>query len=377
MYLGALNDDIEGVNYHIYHHPASDDANDLSGARLMREGEIGISSDVGLLRLERDDMEYYYYTLVIEKNGRILAVMHYKMCLDDVPATYGLAVSARTEEEDALVGYYLTREVPVKVMAYGARFDESKTYTAGIVVRSNSVKTYEDSVNVTGAELNSDTELFTVQYNDMFSQNVWFCDIEFVLKDENGGTMLNRSIHLARGDGDDYGGFYENELVYAMIRALEQGGEEPEEPEEAIVDDRTPEGVDVIVEGGTLTAVSEKPVTVAGYRNGEWIKLYEWDVVENGEERTNHYSIGDCDEVKVVLKGDGDMNGMVDPGDLNRLNRSLISPTLGSRYRALTDWEKVIFDFDGNGDVTPADLNTLNRALISPTLAPRYREIQW
>ena len=375
MHLGSLTKDVEGANYHIYYHPASDDANDLRGARLMREGEIGANNDVGLLRLERDEMENFYYTLVIEKNGRILAVMHHEMYLDDIPATYGLAVSARTEEEDALVGYHLTREVPVKVMAYGARFDESKTYTAGIVVRANSVKTYEEYANVTGAELNGDTELFTVQYNDMFRQNASSCSIEFVLKGENGSTILDRSIYLARGDGDGDMGFYENELVYAMIRALEQGGEGPDEPEEVPVDDRTPEGVDVIVEGGTLTAVSEKPVTVAGYRNGEWIKLYEWDVVENGEERTNHYSIGDCDEVKVVLKGDGDMDRQVTTSDSNLINRSLISPTL-KPYRALSELEQVLFDVDGDGNVTTSDSNLINRSLISPTLKP-YLPIGW
>lgn len=375
MYLGALMDDIEGANYHIYYHPASDNPNDLRGATLMREGEINADEGVGLLRLERDEMENFYYTLVIEKNGRILAVMHHEMYLDDIPATYGLAVSARTEEEDALVGYHLTREVPVKVMAYGTRFDESKTYTAGIVVRANSVKTYEEYANVTGAELNGDTELFTVQYNDMFRQNASSCSIEFVLKGENGGTMLNRSIHLARGDGDGDMGFYENELVYAMIRALEQGGEGPDEPEEVIVDNKTPEEVDVVVEGGTLTAVSETPVTVVGFRNDEWVKLFEWDVVENGEERTNHYSIGDCDEVKVVLKGDGDMDGEVSSADSNLINRSLISSSLRP-YRELSELERIIFDLDGDNEITSSDSNLINRSLISSSLRP-YKAIEW
>lgn len=81
-------------------------------------------------------------------------------------------------------------------------------------------------------------------------------------------------------------------------------------------------------------------------------------------------------EVMVVLKGDGDMDGAITPVDLNRLNRSLISPTLGVRYRALTDLERVIFDCDMDEIVTPADLNTLNRALISPT-SRLYKEIMW
>ena len=80
--------------------------------------------------------------------------------------------------------------------------------------------------------------------------------------------------------------------------------------------------------------------------------------------------------VMVALKGDGDLDGEVSPADLNTVNRSLISPTLGARYRALTDLEKTILDLDGDGMVTPADLNTLNRSLISPTLK-QYKEIGW
>ena len=82
------------------------------------------------------------------------------------------------------------------------------------------------------------------------------------------------------------------------------------------------------------------------------------------------------DEVKVVLKGDGDMDGVVSSSDANLVNRSLISPTLGKRYRALTDLERVLFDLDGDDVISSGDVNIINKSLISPTLKP-YKAIQW
>ena len=81
------------------------------------------------------------------------------------------------------------------------------------------------------------------------------------------------------------------------------------------------------------------------------------------------------DEVKVVLKGDGDMDGEVTSSDSNLINRSLISSTLRP-YRALTELEQILFDVDGDRGVTSSDSNLINRSLISSTLRP-YHPIEW
>ena len=236
------------------------------------------------------------------------------------------------------------------------------------------------SVLVSGAALNSGYT-FGLSYHDEFDETD-FMYVGLALSDKDGEEpdpwrgeegYSGHNIHIEYVNEEDvfHGDGYQ---------VNEDGGivdvSEPEEPHYDIpVDDRTSEDVNVIVEGGTLTVVSETPVVVIGFRNDEWVRLYEWDVVENGEERTNHYSIGDCDEVKVVLKGDGDMDGAVSTGDTNLINRSLISTSLRP-YRPLSDLERIILDVDGDGTITTGDSNLINRSLISPSLRP-YKPIAW
>ena len=373
LYTGALRGDIEGVNYHIYQNVMGENQNDLSGATLVREGTVSANEEIGLNRVDKvEGTNDFYYTVVLEKNGRILAIQHSRVYLEDVLAGVGMVMSLKTDDESALDGYYLSKEIPVKVVVYGARFDEAATYTANVTVRVNGGKMYENSEGVAGAELNQVTELFTIPYENLFRQDVSSCEIGLILKNTDGDVLMRRSVYLTKGNGENWS-VYDSELMYMMIRALEQGGEEP--GDEVILDDRTPGDVEVHVEDGVLVMVSNKPALVIGIKDGEYELVEVESEVVDGEMRTNSYEVEEFDEVKVALKGDGDMDGEVSTADSNLINRSLISPSLRP-YRALSAIERLVFDLDGDGDITTADSNLINRSLISSSLRP-YRAIEW
>ena len=116
---------------------------------------------------------------------------------------------------------------------------------------------------------------------------------------------------------------------------------------------------------------------VVGHRNnGEWVLLYGWDVVENGEERTNHYSVGDCNEVVVALKGNlKDDDTIIDLLDANVIYRSQLNPD-SPAYRALTPAEQILADLNGDLVVDLLDANVIYRSQLNPS-SPAYQEISW
>jgi hypothetical protein len=142
-----------------------------------------------------------------------------------------------------------------------------------------------------------------------------------------------------------------------------------------LVDIRTPNDVDVSANGETLTLVSDKPTLIIGLINDGWVLVEVDSNANNDGVMTNIYNISGYDEVKVVLKGDGNMDGAVSTADSNLINKSLISSSLPP-YRALTDIERLILDLDGDNAISTGDSNIINKSLISPSLPP-YRAIRW
>ena len=342
------------------------------------------------------DAEGMLYTLVLSRNGKLVAlakdyidfateprIESFKFTADSDSFMQTDRTSYRVASGTDIVatlsgdGFDGGAEYKLWVSYEGYRYDEGSSSPQRV-----DLSALHDSVVITGAQLNAGYA-YDLDYVEALD-GVNFVEVGFAVSDRDAdepswygqtgnGSYSGHGIHIDYVNDDEVfrdNGYQVNED--GTITDVSQ----PDEPQGEIpVDIRTPGDVTVTIEGSTLTVVSEKPVTIAGHRNGEWVKLYEWDVVENGEERTNHYSIGDCDEVKVVLKGDGDMDGQVTSSDSNLINRSLISPTLRP-YRALTELERILFDLDGDRNVTSSDSNLINRSLISPTLRP-YQPIGW
>ena len=144
------------------------------------------------------------------------------------------------------------------------------------------------------------------------------------------------------------------------------------------IDNRTGEVAEVsILEDGIKITANEACVAIiSDSENNTYEKIPATKIVNENNSYKFAFEIIDDVNILVALKGDGDMDGAVTSADLNMINRSLISPTLGGRYRPLTNPEKIIFDLDNDDVVTPADLNLVNRSLISPTLA-FYKAISW
>ena len=409
-YFAGAFDDTLSYNYAIYY-------NDNVGEDWWSEpaGTI-VSSDTvtgealnnnGLtvnIATPSNESEGVMYTLVITRGGRIVKMARDYIVFTDEPkiesfkfttdsdsfmqierSAYRVATGTDITATLTGDGFEDKTEYRLWVSYEGYRFEEDEYYPHDVDLTD-----LNNSVVVTGAQLNAGY-VYALNYVEAFD-NVNYIDVGFAVSDRDAdepswygetgnGSYSGHAIHIDYVNDDEVfrdNGYQVNEDgTITDVSQPDDPHHGPDEPEEVPVDIRTPGEVDVIVDGTGLTIVSRKPTLVIGLKNGHYSLLEETQSIDNDGERTNSYDMSGYEEIKVVLKGDGDMNGTIDPGDLNRLNRSLISPTLGSRYRPLTDLEKVIFDFDKSGDVTPVDLNTLNRALISPTLVPRYREIQW
>ncbi|MBQ6414269.1 hypothetical protein IJI28_01430 [Candidatus Saccharibacteria bacterium] len=355
-----------------------------------------------------NESEGAMYTLVITRGGKIVRIARDYLAFTDEPKIESFKFTADSDSfmQTDRTAYRVAKGTDVVATLTGDGFTNDAEYKIWVSYEGyrNSEEQDEwgysrpedvdlsdlnESIVVTGAQLNAGYT-YTLEYVEALEE-VNFIEVGFAVSDvdadepnwygETGnGHYSGHGIHIDYVNDDEVfrdNGYQVNEdgTITDVSQPDEPHG--PDEPEEVPVDIKTPSEVDVIVDGTGLTIVSRKPTLVIGLKDGHYSLVAATQSIDNDSERTNSYDMSGYEEIKVVLKGDGDMNGSVDPADLNLLNRSLISPTLGRRYRALTDLESVIFDFDGNGDVTPADLNTLNRALISPTLAPRYREIQW
>ena len=157
-----------------------------------------------------------------------------------------------------------------------------------------------------------------------------------------------------------------NKTIYAVWAIIEP---------DVIVTIKTPNDVSVSVSNRVLTIAADKACMLVGRKGSNYSLVTASSTIEQNNIVTRNYSISGYDEVIVVLKGDGNMDGVISTADSNLANRSLISPALRP-YRVLAALEKIILDLDGDGIVTTADSNLINRSLISPTLRP-YKKIAW
>ena len=103
---------------------------------------------------------------------------------------------------------------------------------------------------------------------------------------------------------------------------------------------------------------------ISATKNGEADNEYRFEFEKDG-----------VANVKVILKGDGNLDGVVSIADSNMINKSLVSNTL-IMYRQLTDFQKLILDLNNDSFITLADSNTINKSLVSDALV-MYRPIQW
>lgn len=343
-----------------------------------------------------NDSEGMLYTLVLSRNGKLVALARdyidfstepriesFKFVADSDSFMQTDRSSYRVASGTDIVatltgdGFDNSAEYKLWVSYEGYRYDEGLTYPQYV-----DLSALNNSVVVTGAQLNAGY-VFDLDYVEAFD-GVNFVEVGFAVSDRDAdepswygqtgnGSYAGHGIHIDYVNDDEV---FRDDGYQVNDDGTITNVSQPDEPHGEIpVDDRTPAEVNVVPEGGTLTVVSERPVVVVGFRNGEWVKLYEWDVTTNGEERTNHYSIGDCDEVKVALKGDGNMDREISTADSNLVTRSLISSTLRP-YRELSRLESIILDMDGDDVISTADSNLITRSFISPTLRP-YRPIQW
>lgn len=403
-YLGGNFDENMDYDYALYYNGNAGDAwwSAEAGTRIENGVLDGRSLNTDGLTVNiatpSNESESMLYTLVISKNGGIVIVSKEFIAFTEAPRIESFKFTADSDSfmQTGRQSYRVAKDTDILATLTGSGFDNAKKYKLWVSYRgwmdgedeygeyysrNVDLSGLNESIIATGAELNAGYN-YTLAYSEALDE-ARYVDAVFVVTDVDSegpdmygqveGGYAGHSIYLTYVNDDEVfrdNGYQINED--GTITDVSQ----PDEPHGDIpVDIRTPGDVTVTPEGGTLTVVSETPVMVVGFRNGEWVRLFEWDVTENGEERTNHYSIGDCDEVKVVLKGDGDMDGEVTSSDSNLINRSLISPTLRP-YRELTELEQVLFDLDGDREVTSSDSNLINRSLISSTLRP-YQPIEW
>lgn len=405
-FMGAF-DDILSYDYTLYYNDNagenwwSESAGTVIASDTVTGEELNNNGLTVNIATPSNESEGVMYTLVITRGGKVVRLARDCIVFTDEPMIESFKFTADSDSfmqiersayrvasgTDIMAtltgnGFEDEAEYRLWVSFEGYRYDEESEYSYPQHVDLTSLNT---SVVMTGAELNAGYD-YALNYLEAFN-NVNFLEVGFAVSDRDAdeptwygatgnGSYSGHGIHIDYVNDDEVfrdNGYQVNDD--GTITNVSQP-DDPHGPDEPIpVDIRTPEGIDVIVEGGTITVVSEKPVTAVGFRNGEWVKLYEWDVAINGEERTNHYSIGDCSEAKVVLKGDGDMDGEISTNDSTFINRSLISPTLPP-YRELSDLERILFNVDDDNEISTNDSTLINRSLISPTLPP-YHEIEW
>lgn len=366
----------------------------LNGSYLNTNG---LSINVATPSNESESM---LYTLVITRNGGLVRIVKDFIVFTNDPKIESFKFTADSDSFMQIdrASYRVATGTDVVATLYGDGFDDETEYKLWVSYEGYrygeeneygesypedvDLTSLNDSVVVTGAQLNAGYA-YTLHYVEALD-GVNFVEIGFALTDvdaaepsqywESGnGSYSGHGIHIDYVNDDEVfrdDGYQINED--GSITDVSQ----PDQPGGIPVDDRTPGDVEVHVENETtLVLVSSKPTLVIGFKDGHYQLVAVATSIDDEGVKTNSYDIEGFDEIKIVLKGDGDMDGGINSGDSNLLNRSLISNTLG-RYRALSELEQVIFDLDGDGNITSADSNLLNRSLISNTLG-RYKKIQW
>lgn len=358
----------------------------------------GISVDMAT---PTNESEGVLYTLLISRNGKIVRIVRDSIVFTTEPKLESFKFTADSDSfmQTDRTGYRVAMGTDVVATLTGSGFENETEYRLWVsyegyrFVEDEYNERYPEYVNLT--ELNNSIVVTGAQLNAGYVYNLNYVEaFEGVNSIEVGFTVSDRDAGEPSWYGLSGNGYYAGHAVYIEYvnddevfrddgyQVNEDGTitnvSQPDEPHGEIpVDNRATGVANVTVEGSTLTVVSEKPVMVVGHRNnGEWVLLYGWDVVENGEERTNHYSVGDCNEVVVALKGNlKDDDTIIDLLDANVIYRSQLNPD-SPAYRALTPAEQILADLNGDLVVDLLDANVIYRSQLNPS-SPAYQEISW
>ncbi|MBR3143650.1 hypothetical protein IKF12_00365 [Candidatus Saccharibacteria bacterium] len=404
-YLAGAFDDVLNYDYTIYYNDNAGDswwsapAGTIVASGTVTGEELNNNGFTVNIAAPSNESEGVLYTLVLSRGGKIVRIVRDSIVFTTEPMIESFKftadsdsfmqtdrssyrVATGTDAVATLTGDGFTNNTEYKLWVSYSGYSYSEEYDYPQRVDLSELDT---SIVVTGAQLNAGYA-YNLNYVEAF-EGVNFVEVDFALTDGDAvsapeysysnGTYSGHSIHIDYVNNDEVfrdNGYQVNED--GTITNVSQP-DQPHGPDGPIpVDNRATGYATVTVEGGTLTVVSEKPVVIVGLRNGEWVKLFEWDVVVNGDERTNHYSVGDCSEVVVALKGNlKDDDTTINMLDATVIYRSLLSPD-SDAYRALTPVEAILADLDGNQNINMLDATVIYRSLLSPD-SPAYEEIQW
>lgn len=373
---GVTSGNADGANYHIYYHTKDKNINDLSGATLLKEGTVGAGGGVGLVRVDDADG---YYTVVLERNGRIIDVAHFGVSLEDYETTVGFMPVLRSEVEGALSNdmfsygygmYKMHEESSVEVVAYGAGMKDTDVYNLEIAASSG----FSDSRTVTGAELNGETVLFAVPYDKLFDSNLGSSSIYLYIRDMDGNLLASKGCYISISTEVADATANSVESTAAAIRELES------EQKDERVENAAAGVADVQIDGNTMSVTAEKACTVIGRKDGEYVRVTvntAKEVSDVSDSTVAHkYNIAGFDKIYVMLTGDVDMNGEVNSFDSALINYSLPSVT-GSRHKDITDELMLLMaDVDKNGEINSFDSALINYSLPSVT-GSRHKELAW
>lgn len=413
-YVANGFDDDLSYQYTIYYNPdAGDTLWQASAGRVVESGTMrgsdlnanGLSVDVSVPDGAVDNT---MYTLVITRNGGLVIASKDFLSFEDSPRLESFAL--RADEESFMqtnrVSYRLARGTDATAVLTGAGFDANENYKLWVTYsgyehyeceysetgcwREPDMSAVNYEATVTGAQLNNGIN-YTMAYNEVFD-GVDELEVYFDIT----GTNASRPRHGGMGSSQSVMDA-DNRVYAGHVISIEYVADEdvfrgegfqidedtsafidkstPDEPRLPI-DDKTPGDVGYHVEdGNTLVLVSSKPTLVIGLKDGHYQLIELTSTIDDDGMKTNRYGIEGFEEIKLVLKGDGTMDGAVTSADLNKITRSLVGSSLLA-HRDLSELEQIILDVTGDNQVTSADTNRITRSLIGNSL-PAYRALEW
>mgnify|MGYP003302336398 CR=1 FL=1 len=413
-YVGEGFDDDASYEYDLYYNSSVDAVwSSSAGVKIENGVMLGSALNAGEfsvnVRVPDSNAQSATYTLVVKRNGGVV-----KITREDISFVEGAMIEAfRFEADDdsfmqtGRSNYRMAVGTDATAILVGSEFDDAEQYKLWVNYTGyrteqseyGSYGAYVDlaefntSVVMTGAELNAGYR-YAVNYEEAFS-NADSINVDFQVTDvdavnpANGIGMGGMSLLDATG-GQQYPGHYISIEYVPTEEVFNDHGYQIDEETSDIIDVSRPElvsihdmtaneaSVETDAEAGTMTVITQKPVTVVGVRNGSYVKVtaesYE-DV--GGGTRNLVYNLANFEELYVVLKGDGNMDGRISISDSNMINKSKVSPTLERVYRPLSDIEKIVLDLNNNGSVTIADSTIINKSLVSESLTNIYQPIAW
>ena len=147
-------------------------------------------------------------------------------------------------------------------------------------------------------------------------------------------------------------------------------------PVEIPVDIKTPGDVEIHTENETtLVLVSNKPTLAIGVRGDEYELIEATTSIDDDGVKTNTYDMDGYGEVKVVLKGDINMNGSLNARDSAKIDYYLLSAD-NPNHIELSPLEFLIADINGSGSITARDASLLDYAMLSVD-NPNHRDLGW